>query len=180
MRIHVTAMAAAVLLAAVVPAHADPDAAMRRMETAMTAAQAQAERPGDAALTCEALENEVIAFAEDPKIQAFAQEHGAQAEQRIDKIGATPRAAAVRAGLDLLLGMAGSFVPGVDLLQWGLQSAESARMQGEARKAETQVMAMMDQLIPLMPQMMRGQRVYELAQARQCAFLEQAGPRSPR
>ena len=66
----------------------DPDAMMLRMDTAMAEAQAQASRPGDEALSCEALEAEMIALTQDPALQARMVENGAWAQGQVDRMNA--------------------------------------------------------------------------------------------
>ncbi|MBY0565233.1 MAG: hypothetical protein K2P58_13755 [Hyphomonadaceae bacterium] len=77
MRSLVCSLVALAFVFAAHPVHAQsPEDMMLRMETAMAEAQAQASRPGDEALSCEALEAEMIAVTQDPAFQARVAENG--------------------------------------------------------------------------------------------------------
>jgi hypothetical protein len=51
------------------------------------------------------------------------------------------------------------------------QQAMAVQQQGQAQQNMAQMAEMAERVSAIMPQIMRGQRVYELAQARQCAFI---------
>lgn len=160
------------------PARAqDPDAMMLRMETAMAEAQTQASRPGDEALSCEALEAEMIAVTQDPALQARMVENGAWAQGQVDQMNAQAGRMRAQMGMSMILGLASSFIPGGGYAQMFAQRAMAAGQQAQAEQHMAQMMQMAEGMMPLMPQMYRGQRVYELAQAKQCAFVEGAAQR---
>jgi hypothetical protein len=163
------------------PAHAqDPaDDMMLRMETAMADAQAQASRPGDEALSCEALEAEMIAVTQDPAFQARVAENGVWAQGQIDQMNGLAGRARAQMGMSMILGIASAFIPGGGYGQMIAQRAIAAGQQAQTQQNMAQMMHMAEGMIPLMPQMFRGQRVYELAQAKQCAFVQQQTPETP-
>ena len=151
----------------------DAEEMMLRMETAMAEAQAQASRPGDDALSCEALEAEMIAVTQDPALQARMVENGAWAQGQMDQMNGMAGRARAQMGMSMILGLASSFIPGSGYAQMIAQRAIAAGQQAQAQQHMTQMMQMAEGMIPLMPQMYRGQRVYELAQAQQCAFIQE-------
>jgi len=71
---------------------ADLAAQQRAMAEQLAAAQASAARPGDEALSCEALQAEMVAIAQSPEMQAFAQTAGAQAQGQLEQINAAQAA----------------------------------------------------------------------------------------
>lgn len=177
MRPLISSLLALSLALAAQPASAqDPDAMMLRMDTAMAEAQAQASRPGDEALSCEALEAEMIATTQDPAFQARVVENGAWAQGQLDQMNAQAGRMRAQMGMSMILGLASSFIPGSGYAQMFAQRAMAAGQQAQAEQNMAQMMQMAEGLIPFMPQMYRGQRVYELAQAQQCAFVQDAPP----
>ena len=63
-------------------------------------------------------------------------------------------------------------IPGAGYAQMATQQMQAAQMQRQAQQNMAQMNEMMERMLPIMPQMMRGQRLYELGQARQCAFVQ--------
>lgn len=180
MRSLVCSLGALTLALAAQPAHAqDAEDMMLRMETAMAEAQAQAARPGDEALTCEALEAEMIAVTQDPAFQARMVENGAWAQGQMDQMNGMAGRARAQMGMSMILGIASSFIPGGGYGQMIAQRAIEAGQQAQTERNMAQMMQMAEGMIPLMPQMYRGQRVYELAQAQQCAFVQEQAPPQP-
>ena len=60
---------------------------------AQAAGAAAAVRPGDEDLSCEALQTEMVAIAQSPAMQNFAQGFGAQAQADLDKLNEAQAAA---------------------------------------------------------------------------------------
>jgi hypothetical protein len=162
------------LALAVRPAAAQPTEDMAaRMEAAMAAAQAQAQRPGDEALTCDQLQGEIATLMQDPAMQSFAAESGAWAQEQIDAMNAARGRAQAQMGFSMFMSIASAFVPGLGYAQMATQQAQAMEQQRQAAQNMAQMSAMVERMTPIMPQMMRGQRIYELAQAQQCAFLQE-------
>ena len=143
------------------------------MAAAMQAAQARAMRPGDEALPCAALEKELVASMNDPAIQAYAGKSVAAAQKNAtaaekSKAPMTPQAAAALAAA---LGAGGGLPPG--LAGGGLPPGLAARgdLAAQAQAAQKLQAEQMKQMIPIMPQMMRSQRVMQLAAVKQCAWM---------
>jgi hypothetical protein len=159
------------------PAFAQDMETFARLQTAMESAQAGAQHPGDDALACDALEAEAMLISQDPAIQQMAVQSGAYSQERIDQMNNAGAQMRRQAGLSMFLGIAGglasAFVPGAGMATGLAQQAQAGVMQRMAQQNMAQSMAMVEQMIPVLPQMMRGQRVYELAQTKQCAFVQQ-------
>lgn len=175
MRLLCSVLALALALSLQPAAAQDPDDMMQRMDTAIAEAQAQASRPGDEALSCEALEAEMIAVSQDPALQARMVENGAWAQSQLDQMNRQAGRMRAQMGVSIILGLASSFIPGGGYGQMLAERAMAAGQQAQAEQNMARMMQMAEDMIPLMPQMYRGQRVYELAQAKQCAFVEAAG-----
>jgi hypothetical protein len=159
------------------PAAAQSMETYERLSAAMENAQAQAPHPGDEALSCDQLEAEAIAIAQDPALQQMAVQSGAFSQERMDEMNRASAQMRRQTGLSMFLGIAGgiasAFVPGAGMATGLAQRAQAGVMQRMAQQNMAQSMAMVEQMIPVMPHMMRGQRVYELAQTKQCAFVQQ-------
>lgn len=154
-------------------AYAQNDAALDGFEQSMAAAEAQAQRPGDEALTCEQLESEIATTMQDPAVQSAVAANGAAAQAQLDQMNSARGQMRAQLGMSLFMGIAGSFVPGMGYAQAIQQRAMAAQQQRQADQNMAQMMQMTERMSGIMPQMMRGQRVYELGQARQCAFTQQ-------
>jgi hypothetical protein len=81
----------------------------------------------------------------------------------------------------MAMGLAASFgsmfMPG--LFGRGMQAAQQAQAAQAAQQAaqnQQKVVEAMNTMIPILPQMMRGQRLFELAQAKKCAFAQGVQP----
>jgi hypothetical protein len=164
------------LLAAAGPALAQPSADQMEAETqsieaSMAAAQAAAARPGDEQLTCEALQAEMNVTMNDPAMQAQLAQMGAQAQGQMDQANAARGQMMGMMGMSLFTGLASSFIPGAGYAQSLAMRAQSQAMQSQADANVASRLEMARNVEGMMPQIMRGQRIYELAQARQCPFL---------
>lgn len=141
------------------------------MAAAMQAAQARAMRPGDEALPCAALEKELVASMNDPAIQAHAAKSAAAAQKNVtaekSKAPMTPQAAAALAAA---LGAGGGLPPGL---------AARGDLAAQAQAAQKLQAEQMKQMVPIMPQIMRSQRVMQLAAVKQCSWMFGASPFAP-
>lgn len=132
------------------------------MQAAMQAAQAAANRPGDETLTCEQLQAELNSSATSPGLQSSIASAGAAEQER----AAPAPSGQAQAAATLL----GSVLPGADMA--GL-AAGAARGQAQGAQASANLQqhtAQSQNMMGNLPQMMRGQRVLDLAQARNCAW----------
>jgi hypothetical protein len=156
------------------PAAAAQDyAAMENLQQAMADAQAQAARPGDEQLDCDQLQGEMVTAMQDPAVQSAVAANGADAQSQLDQMNAARGQARAQIATNMFMGIASSFIPGMGYAQMVQQRAQAVQYQQQAQQNMAQMSAMMERMTPIMPQLMRGQRVYELAQGQQCAFLEQ-------
>lgn len=134
---------------------------MARME----AAQAAASRPGDTSMNCDQLEEALVAAANDPALQAYAAKSGTA------KSPSEGPKAAGRATTQIALTIMSAVVPGGAVVGMAGMVAEGEAQKAAAAQNITQKMQQAQELLPLMPQMMRGQRIIELAQARKCDWI---------
>ena len=153
-----------------VPGQAD----MMKLQTAMIAAQQAAIKPGDEALPCAALDKELVSTMNSPAIQAYAAKTNAAYAQEIaaqqqKKTPMAPQAAAAMAAAlatpgPAMTGLAAMppVVPGQAMTPQQMQQAMAAQQQA--------AVAYMNQLAPIMPALMRSQRVTMLAVAKNCTW----------
>lgn len=149
------------------------DAMGADLEQTMAAAQAQASRPGDEQLTCDQLQNEMVTTMQDPAVQAAIAANGADAQQQMDRMNGARGQMQAQMGVSMFVGIASAFVPGLGYAQMAQQQAMAAQNQHQAQQNMAQMAQMAERMSGIMPQMMRGQRVYELGQAQNCAFVQQ-------
>ncbi len=153
-----------------------PDDMLARMEAAQAEAQAQAVRPGDEELSCDALQAEMVATMQDPAVQTQMAQQGAWAQGQMDAADGARGQMMAMMGMSMFMGLASSFVPGLGYLQGAQQRAMSAGMEAQAQQNMAQSMQQAEGAMTIMPQLMRGQRLYELGQAKQCAFVQEQAP----
>jgi hypothetical protein len=180
--------AATIIVLFAVPAIAQrapsPNEQMDKLQKAMADAQAKAARPGDNALTCDAIQNEMVTSMRDPAVTATATKMGTWASDQQRKLdeasGAAKGAMAGQMAMGLASGIASMFVPGLDMFTGRAQAAaaqaQAAQASAEAARNVQQLEERMNDMIPILPQMMRGQRLVELAQVQKCAWLAGAPP----
>ncbi len=143
------------------------------LQAGLEAAQAAADRPGDAALGCEGLEKELVASVKHPAVESYIAKSGEAAKQQQAALNAAKGRAATQTALTLF----GSLAPGGAGLGLAGTAALAQSQQLEAAHNIQQRMQQAQEMIAIMPQMMRGQRVIELAQARDCDWLPADLPR---
>jgi hypothetical protein len=155
---------------------AQMEAQASNMMAAQAAAEAAAARPGDEALSCEALQTEMQTTMNDPKVQASIASMGASAQTQMDKMKSAQAGALAGAATTSALGIAGSFIPGLSWLSQGAMMAQQASIAGQMNEANKTRAQMMGDITSVMPQLYRGQRVYDLATAKNCAFVNESKP----
>lgn len=151
----------------------DYEAMSAGMEQAMADAQASARRPGDEALTCEQLEGEVVITMQDPQVQTVIASQGAYGQQQLDRMNEARGQQRVGMATSLFMGVASAFIPGAGYAAMAQQQMQAAQMQRQSQANMAQMMEMAQQMQTIMPQLMRGQRLYELGQAQSCSFTQQ-------
>jgi hypothetical protein len=160
-----------------------------QIAAAQAAAEANASRPGDENLSCEALQAEMVAIAQSPEMQAFAQSAGAQAQSQLAQINeaqAAQQAVAEsrpRLFRQMVQGAASGVVPGLGQASAQAQQAQAiaqnAQVQEQTRQNQQAILALGGQVTTIAGPAMRGQRVTELAQARDCAWMKEGGGLPP-
>lgn len=172
MRMLVPTLALSIALSVQPVAAQDYEAMAAQMEQSVADAQAQAQRPGDETLTCEQLESEVVATIQDPQVQSVMAQNGAWAQGQLDQMNAAQGRAQAQIATSLFMGVASSFIPGLGYAQMAQQRVMAAEQQRQAQQNIAQMMEMSQRMSSIMPQLMRGQRVFELGQAKQCGFTQ--------
>ena len=127
-------------------------------------------------MTCDALQAEMTANMQDPAMQANIAALGQWSQEQQQRAQDARSRAMAQAAPNIVAGIASSFIPGMGYAQMAMQQAQMAQMQRDAAQAQQSNVQMEGYMQGMMPQMMRGQRLYELAQAKQCAFLQQQAP----
>jgi hypothetical protein len=149
------------------------DAQQASMMAAQTQAQAAAARPGDEAMSCDALQAEMAATMDDPKVQASMASMGASAQAQMDKAKAAQAGAVAGAATTTALGVASSFVPGLSWFSQGAMMAQQAQMTSQMNAANKDRAQMIADMNSVMPQLYRGQHLYDIATRKNCAFTKQ-------
>jgi hypothetical protein len=149
----------------------DPtDAQEASFMAAQASAQASAARPGDEAKSCDALQAEMAATLNDPKVQATIASMGASAQAQMDKAKAAQAGAIAGAATTTALGVASSFVPGLSWFSQGAMMAQQSAMASQMNAANRDRSQMMSDMNSVMPQLYRGQHLYDLAVKKNCSF----------
>jgi hypothetical protein len=128
---------------------------MQQMQAAMIAAQAKSIRLGDEAMSCQAIEKELVTSMNDPAIQTYAAKAGATVEKDLAVLEKAKKPMTLEAALAMATGL----------------DPTGGLVQDQA--------AMMKQLVAIMPQLMRSQRLVQLAFVKQCAWATGANPFAP-
>jgi hypothetical protein len=146
-----------------------PDSTYGHLQSAFAAAQAAAVRPGDEALSCEGLATELVASAKDPAVQSYVAKAGAAAKEQLDAMTAAAGTAAAKSAITLY----SSIVPGAGWAGHAAAVAQAEAQRAQAARNIQERMGQAQEMMGIMPQLMRGQRVIELAQARDCAWVRE-------
>jgi hypothetical protein len=165
------------------PVDARLEDAAQQLADAEAEAAANAKRPGDEDLSCEALQAEMVSISQtmQPLLEGPAQQFAsdlskleeAQAAAEAQAPSARPRFG------QMVRGLATGAVPGMDRANAAAQQAQSIA-QAEQARADTnenleRVAALSEGTAAIAGPAMRGQRVLELAEARNCAWLQEGG-----
>ena len=176
-RIALPVLIAVVLASAPLSAQvAQPDipADYQRLLAQYNEAQATAQRPGDDKLSCDELEQQIVAVANDPTMQAFAASPAAAAQADAGAIRRTRTAMATRTLATAAASIAAALLPGGNMVNMPAMTAAAAdglvqqaqaaqRMQARTRRIE--------ELLKLLPQLIRGQRLTAIAMSRNCEWM---------
>ena len=132
---------------------------LRAMGEAAMSAKKTAVRPGDAAMTCAALEKELVATMNGPAVRRYAATSAAAAQKQY---GALQNRRAQMTGQD-----AATIAASLNSVSGYAQLALA-----QARFTATQVNA----LTSILPQLMRSQRLVQLAFTKQCRWMTPGTP----
>lgn len=170
-------LAASLALSAAAPALAQDgveaiQAAGARLEAEQAQAQANAARPGDELLTCEQIEAEMGASMNTEEMLTQRAEIGASAERQQELQEEARERAQGTMAAGAVAGIIGSFIPGGGYAQTAVMNAQARQQQAAAAESQSEMAGMIGNFTEMMPAMMRGQRLGELAQARDCAFVQ--------
>jgi hypothetical protein len=144
---------------------------------------AAAVRPGDEDLTCQQLQDEIVAAAQSPELQAALQPFAAQAQSDQAQLQEAQRQVEEQTqgrrggggGLfrSLAQGVATAALPnsvGATATQ-AAAMAQAAQMQRQAAQNQEQIFGAAQGAVGMMGMAQRGQRVMELAEAKKCEWL---------
>ena len=162
------------------------DKDFERFATAMETAQAAAIRPGDEGLACEAMQKEFMAIMYSPALQAHTAKLAAASAQQQKVMSAakpavnqqaapaTPQTpAALMSTLVPTGGWGAAMAPSSGAGATGMPTAENLE------KAKEQIKQQLNVLVPIMPQVMRAQRLIELTLVRKCQWVNVPMPERP-
>ena len=136
------------------------------MMQAVERAQAEANQPGDAQLTCTQLQEQLVAIAQDPAFLSYVKSAGAAAEKDMAQMQAAESEIAAKSAATFIA----STVPGAAMGHMTASAAENqAKIAQGAARMQSRI-ADAQQMMAFMPKMMRGQRLVELATARECEW----------
>ena len=143
---------------------------MMKLQMTMMDAQQKAIKPGDEALPCEALQKELLSTMNDPAIQAYAAKtNAAYAKEVAQKKAPMTADAAAALAAALSAGAATSGAAGMPAITPG-QPITPQQMQQMMAAQQQASIAYMSQLAPIMPALMRSQRVTMLAVTKNCVW----------
>ena len=143
------------------------------LQSSLTAAQAGAIRPGDESLSCEALESELVSVVKHPEVQSFVAKSGEVGRERMQAMNEAAARAATQSAVTLF----SSIVPFGGWIGHAAAAAQAQAQQAQAASTIQQRMQQAYEMMGIMPYFMRGQRVIDLAQARNCAWLREGSSR---
>jgi hypothetical protein len=155
------------MLLAMFALRAEAQNAPKETQPALSAAQAGPNRTGDESLGCESLESELVTIARDPAVQAYVSKAGTESQKKQKMVRSANSDMSARTAVSMF-------------------TALNATAGGEEKilKSQTQVPAQpltssrQDRKQPsneptaAKPQLLRAQRVLELAQARKCHWVQ--------
>jgi hypothetical protein len=144
----------------------DAQAMMKAMEDA----QAAAKEPGDEALTCEQLEQKVIAAVQDPAFLAQVQADGEAAQKDLD---ASQLSQAERAAKSVATAAAAT-VPGASMAHMLAGKADNQAAVKKGRARQQAMLLRGQEALKFMPLLMRAQRLVELGLAKRCEWAASA------
>jgi hypothetical protein len=152
----------------------------KKMQAAMATAQSKAIKKGDEKLSCDALLAELVSVTQDPAMQAAAIKLGAWSKEKQDELNAKAAAAKGEMAVGMTMGLMGGLVtalmPGLSGItgrgEMARQHTHAMQQQAEAARNVQSIAELGNVMMPILPGLMRGERVIELAQTRQCEWMQ--------
>ena len=142
----------------------------KAMMEAYTAAQAAARRPGDEKLSCEELQAELGESTDDPTVKANVASAGAVAERDMAAIAEANKAYDAQLPASVAAGAAASTAPGGQWAALSRAAAEAEKSKAASAGRAQQYATLAQGAMEMMPQILRGERILELAAAKKCEF----------
>lgn len=115
----------------------------------------------------------MAATLNDPKVQDSIASMGASAQAQQDKVKAAQAGAIAGVATTTTLGIASSFIPGLSWFSQGAMMAQQAQMASQMNAANKDREQMMADMNSIMPQLYRGQHLYDIAVKKNCSFTKQ-------
>ncbi len=140
---------------------------------AQASAEAGAARPGDDAKSCDALQAEMGTTLNDPKVQSAIASMGASAQSQMDRAKGAQAAATAGVATSMAAGIAGSFIPGLNWFSQGAMMAQQSAAVSQMEAANRDRGQMITDLTSVLPQLYRGQHLYDISVRKNCAFTKQ-------
>lgn len=168
-------LAAVLAVSAAAPALAQDggdelQAAGARLEAEQALARDNAAHSGDELLTCEQIQAEMGASMDTQEMRTQTAEMGASAQRQQELQEEARQRQQSMMATGIVTGIIGSFVPGVGYAQSAAMAAQAGQQREVAAESQREMADMIGNMTNMMPAMMRGQRLNELAQAQGCAF----------
>jgi hypothetical protein len=141
------------------------------MEASLQKAQAAANRPGDDKLDCDALQNELVGNMQDPAVKETVLKQGTWAQEQYEKMNAA-RSTASKASIatSIAMSIGSAFVPGLGAAAQAQAVAQAQAQVAQAAANQAQMTQNMQAMMAIMPQLMRSQRLFELADGKKCGW----------
>lgn len=162
--------------AAMANSNAQMQSQQANMMAVQAAAQTAANRPGDEAMSCDALQTELTTIMKDPAFQAAVASAGASAQEQQARAKAAQSSAAALGATSVATGIASSVIPGMGWLGQAAMQAQMASVAAQMPAADRARGQMIGDVTSMMPTIYRGQRLYELGTAKKCAFVSNQAP----
>ena len=149
------------------------------LQAAQAQAQADAIHPGDDDLTCDQIQAEMATTMNSQEVRTNTAEMGETARAQQQRAHDMQGQMAAQVGVGMVTGVISSFVPGAGYAQQAIVAAQMRQQQAQAAQGQQEMSGMMGNMSAMMPQMMRGQRLYQLADAKHCEFMQQMQEQAP-
>jgi hypothetical protein len=142
------------------------------MTKAMEVAQSQASQPGDEKLDCDQLQEQIAAIANDPALQNQIKAAGDTAQQETAAMEAARSQMAARTIQTVIASM----LPGGAMATMPSMAGQAQAQQAQAAQHVQSRMLQGQEMMTLMPKLMRGEHLIELGASKQCGWAKDVVP----